>query len=246
MHTAVIIDDEAKGRLALREKLIAYCPDVELLAEAANGKEGIAAIEKYQPQIIFLDIEMPGMSGFDMLGRLPDKNFHVIFTTAYDQYAIKAIKFAAFDYLLKPIDIEELKGAIIKINKLEQNQTKQQLALLHENLLHPKKKLNKLAIPTLEGLLFYNIEDIIFLEANSNYTNIFFNNGQKLIASKTLKDFEELLPVEFFFRPHHSYIINLNCIKKYIKGDGGQIEMQNGTHIEVSRRKKEEFLNLLK
>lgn len=246
MYTAIIIDDEAKGRLALKEKLNRYCPDIELLAEASNGKEGIAAIEQYHPKVIFLDIEMPGMSGFDMLTQLPDKNFHIIFTTAYNQYAIKAIKYAAFDYLLKPIDIEELKEAVIKINAQEKNQTDQQLGSLQENLLHPKKKLNKLAIPTLEGLLFYNIEDIIFLEANSNYTNIFFNNGQKVLASKTLKDFEELLPVEIFFRPHHSYIINLNCIKKYIKGDGGQIEMQNGVYIEVSRRKKEEFLNLIR
>ncbi len=246
MYTAIIIDDEAKGRLALKEKLIRYCPDVKLLAEASNGNEGIAAIEHHHPQIIFLDIEMPGMSGFDMLGQLPDKNFHIIFTTAYNQYAIKAIKYAAFDYLLKPIDIEELIGAITKIKDLEVNQTKQQLASLSENLLHPRKKLNKLAIPTLEGLLFYNINDIVYLEANSNYSNIFFTNGQKIIASKTLKDFEELLPDDVFFRPHHSYIINLNCIKKYIKGDGGQIEMQNGAYIEVSRRKKEEFLGLLR
>jgi two-component system, LytTR family, response regulator len=246
MHTAIIIDDEAKGRMALREKISSYCPEIQLLAEAANGKEGIDAIEKYHPRIVFLDIEMPGMSGFDMLNRLSAKNFHIIFTTAYNQYAIKAIKYAAFDYLLKPIDIEELKEAIGKIILMESDQTPQQLDLLRENLSHPKRKLNKLAIPTLDGLLFYNIEDIHFLEANSNYTNIIFNNGSKSLASKTLKDFEELLPADIFFRPHHSYIINLNFIKRYIKGDGGQIEMQNGTYIEVSRRKKEEFLQLMR
>ncbi len=245
MYTAVIIDDEAKGRLALKEKLRAYCSNVQLVAEAANGKEGIVAIEKHHPQVIFLDIEMPGMNGFEMLNNLPDKNFHIIFTTAYDQYAIKAIKYAAFDYLLKPIDIEELKLAIAKISLQPANQTKTQIDLLQQNITHPKKMLNKLAIPSLEGLLFYDINDIVYLEANSNYTHIHFISSPKVLASKTLKDFEELLPDSTFFRPHHSYIINLNFIKRYIKGDGGQIELQNGIYVDVSRRKKEEFLKAI-
>ncbi|MES2777837.1 MAG: LytTR family DNA-binding domain-containing protein [Bacteroidota bacterium] len=245
MHTAIIIDDEAKGRTALREKLKTYCPNINLVAEAADGYEGIAIIEKYHPQIIFLDIEMPGMNGFEMLNSLPDKNFNIIFTTAYDQYAIKAIKYAAFDYLLKPVDIEELKQTIAKIDLQPKNQTKKQADLLQQNISHPKKLLNKIAIPTLEGLLFYDINDIIYLEANSNYTSIHFTNKTKLLASKTLKDFEELLPDDMFFRPHHSNIINLNYIKRYIKGDGGQIELQNGVYVDVSRRKKEEFLKAI-
>lgn len=245
MITAIIIDDEAKGRLALREKLSAYCPLVQLLAEASNGQEALLLIQHHKPQLIFLDIEMPRMNGFEMLNVLPEKNFHVIFTTAYDQYAIKAIKYAAFDYLLKPIDIEELKTAVEKINLKENHQTKNQIELLQQNMQHPKKQLNKLAIPTLEGLLFYDINDIIHLEANSNYTNIYLINKTKITASKTLKEFEELLPEDIFFRSHHSYLINLNYIKRYIKGDGGQIELQNGTYVEVSRRKKEEFLKAL-
>ncbi|MFM9911603.1 MAG: LytR/AlgR family response regulator transcription factor, partial [Chitinophagaceae bacterium] len=196
-------------------------------------------------QLIFLDIEMPQMNGFEMLNKLTDKNFHIIFTTAYDQYAIKAIKYAAFDYLLKPVDIEELKSAVDKINKIENNQTKKQVELLQQNMQHPKKLLNKLAIPTLEGLLFYEINDIIHLEANSNYTNIYLTNKAKITASKTLKEFEELLPNDIFFRTHHSHVINLNYIKRYIKGDGGQIELQNGTYIDVSRRKKDEFLKVI-
>ena len=180
-----------------------------------------------------------------MLNELKEKNFHIIFTTAYDQYAIKAIKYAAFDYLLKPIDIEELKTAVEKINLLPAHQTKKQADLLKENSSHPKKLLNKLAIPTLYGLLFFDINDIIYLEAHSNYTNIYFNNKTKIVSSKTLKDYEEILPENIFFRPHHSFIINLNCIKRYIKGDGGQIELQNGTYVDVSRRKKEEFLKAI-
>ncbi len=245
MITALIIDDEAKGRLALREKLLAYCPQIKVLAEATNGQEALLLIQHHKPQLIFLDIEMPRMNGFEMLNALPEKNFHIIFTTAYDQYAIKAIKYAAFDYLLKPIDIEELKTAIEKIDTTQNNQTKKQVELLRQNMQHPKKQLNKLAIPTLEGLLFFDINDIVHLEANSNYTNIYLSNKTKITASKTLKDFEELLPEDIFFRTHHSHLINLNYIKRYIKGDGGQIELQNGTYVDVARRKKEEFLKAI-
>ena len=188
---------------------------------------------------------MPRMNGFEMLNELKEKNFHVIFTTAYDQYAIKAIKYAAFDYLLKPVDIEELKSAVAKIDTTEIGQTKKQADLLQQNLQHPKKLLHKLAIPTLEGLFFYNINDIIRLEANSNYTYIWFSNNTKILASKTLKEFEELLPEDIFFRTHHSHLINLNFIKRYIKGDGGQIELQNGSFVDVSRRKKDEFLKAI-
>lgn len=242
---AIIIDDEAKGRLALKEKIKTYCPELEIVAEATNGKEGILAIEKHHPQIIFLDIEMPVMNGFEMLNNLPDKNFHIIFTTAYDQYAIKAIKYAAFDYLLKPVDIEELVNAVAKIDNKQKNQTKNQIELLQQNIEHPKKHLHKLAIPTVEGLLFYDINDVVHLEANSNYTNIFFSNKTKILASKTLKEFEELLPGDIFFRTHHSHLINLNYIKRYIKGDGGQIELQNGDYVDVARRKKDEFLKAI-
>lgn len=245
MITAIIIDDEAKGRLALREKLSAYCPQIKVLAEAVNGAEALMVIHEHQPQLIFLDIEMPEMNGFEMLNELAEKNFHIIFTTAYDQYAIKAIKYAAFDYLLKPIDIEELKAAIEKIDARENNQTKKQVELLQQNMQHPKKQLNKLAIPTLEGLLFFDINDIIHLEANSNYTNIYLTSKTKITASKTLKEFEEMLPEDIFFRTHHSHLINLSYIKRYIKGDGGQIELQNGTYVDVSRRKKEEFLKAI-
>ncbi|MFT3980117.1 MAG: LytTR family DNA-binding domain-containing protein [Ferruginibacter sp.] len=246
MITAIIIDDEAKGRLALKEKLKSYCPDVELLAEASGGEQGMAAIETFKPQVVFLDIEMPGMSGFEMLQQLPTHDFHLIFTTAYDQYAIKAIKYAAFDYLLKPIDISELQQAVKKISSARVTQLQKQLELLKDNTGQVKKPFHKIAIPTLEGLLFYNIDDIICLEANSNYSNLHFSNRQKIVASKTLKEFEEMLPADIFFRPHHSWLINLSFVKRYIRGDGGQVEMQNGMYIEVSRRKKEAFLQLMR
>ena len=243
MLTAIIIDDELKGRIALKQKLHDYCAEIHLAGEAENGMEGMKLIEKIQPDIVFLDIEMPRMDGFEMLHRLPEKNFHLIFTTAYDQYAIKAIKYAAFDYLLKPIDIEELKLAVSKIYSQQQIHTGKKLELLDQNLY--KNNFNKIAVSTLEGLLFFNISDIIQLEANSNYTSIYFTNRPKLIASKTLKDFEELLPPDIFFRTHHSHLINLNFIKRYIKGDGGQIELQNGNYVDVARRKKDAFLKAI-
>lgn len=244
MLKAIIIDDESKGRMALAQKLTDYCKEVLIVGEAENGEAGIKLIEKTKPDIVFLDIEMPRMDGFEMLHRLPQKNFHLIFTTAYDQYAIKAIKYAAFDYLLKPVDIEELKLAISKISMYQHAHTEKKLELLDQNL-SGKNAFNKIAISTLDGLLFFEIKDIVHLEANSNYTTLYFVSGSKLVASKTLKDFEELLPADIFFRVHHSHLINLNYIKRYIKGDGGQIELQNGNYVDVSRRKKEEFLKTI-
>lgn len=242
MISAIIIDDESKGRLALREKLAAYCPQVEVLAEASNGQDALLLIRHHSPNLIFLDIEMPRMNGFEMLNEIAEKHFHIIFTTAYDQYAIKAIRYAAFDYLLKPIDIEELKTAISNINTREDDQVKKQVDLLHQHIQQPRRLLSKLAIPTQDGLMFYDINDIVHLEANSNYTNLYFSNKTKIIASKTLKEFEELLPDDIFFRTHNSFIINLNFIKRYIRGDGGQIELQTGAIVDLSRRKKEDFL----
>ena len=245
MLTAIIIDDELKGRIALKQKLQDYCPEIKLTGEAANGMEGLTLIEKNNPDIVFLDIEMPLMNGFEMLHKLKNKNFHLIFTTAYDQYAIKAIKYSAFDYLLKPVDIEELRSVVERAGQqLPQAQTQQKLEALEQNL-HPRTPFNKIAISTMEGLLFFNIADIIHLEAESNYTTIFFTNHPKLTASRTLKDFEELLPADIFFRTHNSHLINLTYIKKYIRGDGGQIELVNGTIVEVSRRKKDEFFKIM-
>jgi two-component system LytT family response regulator len=240
MLTAIIIDDERKGRLALREKLHDYCPEINLLGEAADGKEGLHLILEQKPDIVFLDIEMPSMNGFEMLHLLPRKDFHLIFTTAYNQYAIKAIRYAAFDYLLKPVDIDELRSAIARVGEL-QGHTEEKLQVLQQNL-DTRPLLGKIAIPTVDGLLFFDINDIVYLEAKSNYTAIHFINHPSLLASRTLKDFEELLPADMFFRTHHSFIINLRYIKRYIRGEGGQIELENGAYVAVARRKKDELL----
>jgi two-component system LytT family response regulator len=245
MITTIIIDDEPKGRLALRQKLSGYCSNVQVVAEAANGKEALALIQKHQPQLIFLDIEMPVMNGFEMLNAIREKNFHIIFTTAYDQYAIKAIKYAAFDYLLKPIDIEELRLAISKIETVVNINLGKQVNLMLQNFKQPKRNFTKVAIPTLEGLFFFDINTIIYMEANSNYTTFYFTNNPKVTASRTLKELEDFLPGDIFFRLHHSFIININYIRRFIKSDGAQVEMTNGALLEISRRKRDEFLKLL-
>ena len=245
MITTIIIDDEPKGRLALRQKLSIYCSNVQVMAEAANGKEALVLIQKHQPQLIFLDIEMPVMNGFEMLNAISEKNFQIIFTTAYDQYAIKAIRYAAFDYLLKPVDIEELITAVGKISgSTSVTEQEKKVETLNHNLV-VSKELNKIAIPTSEGLLFFEMGNIIRLEAHSNYTYIFFKNRSKLLSAKTLKDFDELLPPKIFFRTHHSHVVNLGCIKKYSKGNGGKIELLDGTLIDLSRRKRDAFIKIL-
>lgn len=245
MLKTIIIDDELKGRIALRQKIADYCPGVEVVGEAASGEEGLEAIRRLEPQLVFLDIEMPGMDGFEMLRAIEQKNFHLIFTTAYDQYALKAFRFAACDYLLKPVDIEELRQSVSRVLQQAQIQTQQKIQTLEENL-RGGTVLSKIAVPTGNGLFFYNLSDIVYLEAQSNYTEIHFLTEPKLLASRTLKEFEELLPADSFFRAHHSYIINLNYIKRYIRGDGGQIEMQNGKFIDLARRKKDLFLSLIR
>lgn len=244
MKTAIIIDDEIRGRIALSEKIKSYCSDIRILAEAANGPDGFLAIEKHKPDIVFLDIEMPGMSGFDLLNKFPIKDFHVVFTTAYDQYAIKAIKYAAFDYLLKPIDVEELKETVAKLSNLNHHLINKQHQLLDFNIKNSSVLMSKLAIPTNNGLNFYDMKEIILLVADSNYTILHFHSSPKILTSKTLKEFEDLLPSDIFFRSHNSFIVNLNYVKKYIRGDGGQIEMSNGIFAAVSRRNKDEFLRL--
>jgi two-component system, LytTR family, response regulator len=244
MLTAFIVDDEAKGRLALREKLTTYCSEVSIVGEAVDGPAAIQGILQLQPQLIFLDIEMPQMNGFEMLNALPEKNFHIIFTTAYDQYAIQAIRYAAFDYLLKPVDIEELQLAIAKLTQKQSIETKRQVEVLQQNIRQPIRQWTKLAIPTLDGVVFYDIQKIVHLEASSNYTNIFLDDQTKITASKTLKEFEEMLPMDLFFRTHHSHMINLSYVKRYIKGDGGQIELTTGKYVDLARRKKDDFFRI--
>jgi len=246
MLTAIIIDDETNSRNALRQKITKHCNNVMIIADCENGEEGIEKIETQKPDIIFLDIEMPRMNGFTMLQQIKNKNFEVIFITAYDHYAIKAIKFSALDYLLKPVEVEDLKAAVEKVTqKRKQMDGNKRVELLVQNFLEEKTAHQRIAISSMEGLQFVTTNDIIYLEANSNYTSFYLADNRKITATKTLKDFEEILPASMFIRIHHSYLINKNGIEKYIKGEGGQVVMKNGVTLDVARRKKEEFMKAI-
>jgi two-component system LytT family response regulator len=244
--TAILIDDESSSRNSLRQKLVTHCPNITIVAECESGEDGIKAIQSHNPNIVFLDVEMPRMNGFVMLQQLEQRSFELIFTTAYDHYAISAIRFSALDYLVKPIEIKTLKEAVDRAReKIQTDLPNQRIETLLHNLIDEKNVHNRIAIPSLEGLQFIEITDIIYLEAESNYSFIYLQNATRITVSKTLKDFEELLPSHTFVRIHHSYIINKNHVRKYLKGEGGQVLMSNGKLLDVARRKKEDFMKAI-
>ena len=246
MLKAILVDDEASSISSLNEKINRHCPQVEIIATCDNARTAINAIESLKPDIVFLDIEMPVMNGFLMLQHLHFKNFELVFTTAYDHYAIKAIRFSALDYLVKPIEIEELQQAIQRAEEKKQNATpNQRLELLLDNLGQKKHELQRIAVPTNTGLEFLKVENIIYLEASVNYTHIFLPDGRKYTVSRTLKDFEEMLSPDTFLRIHHSHIINKNFAEKYIRGEGGQVVLSNGSVLDIAKRKKAEFLKAI-
>jgi two-component system LytT family response regulator len=246
MIKAVLIDDELSSLSSLKEKLSAHCPQVNIVALCDNAAKGIEAIESLQPDIVFLDIEMPVMNGFVMLKQLSYKNFELIFTTAYDHYAITAIRYSALDYLIKPIEIQDLKESVRKaIEKRIRSFPNPQIELLIEQAISKKDSFSRIAIPTSEGLQLLKVDDIIYLEASINYTHIYTSSKNKFIVSHTLKDFEEILSPLIFIRIHNSYIINKNYAEKYIRGEGGQVVLSNGVTLDVSKRKKSEFLKAI-
>jgi len=246
MLKAILIDDDESNLSALKEKINGYCPQVQIAATCDSAARGIEAIDNLHPDIVFLDIEMPVMNGFIMLQQLTYKNFELIFTTAYDNYAIKAIRYSALDYLVKPIEIDDLTAAVSKAEeKRNHSYPNPQIELLVEQLMNKKNSFSRIAIPTTEGLQFIKIEDIIYLEGRINYTHIHCTGEKKYVVSRTLKDFEDMLPHDIFLRIHNSYIINKHFAEKYIRGDGGQVVLSNGITLDVARRKKSEFLKAI-
>ncbi|HEU4607346.1 MAG TPA: LytTR family DNA-binding domain-containing protein [Chitinophagaceae bacterium] len=244
MLRAVLIDDDQSNLSALSEKLAKHCPQVKVICRCDNAAEGIAVIEREKPSLVFLDIEMPVMNGFVLLQQLEYRSFGLIFVTAYDHYAIKAIKYSALDYLVKPVEIDDLKAAIAKAEANSENRNAQlQLELLLEHL--NKKQPKRITIPTSDGLHFINLDNIIYLEASNNYTQIYLATNQKYLVSRTLKEFEEMLPSDPFVRIHHSTIVNKQYVEKYIRGDGGQVVMRHGRVLDVSKRRKTEFLQAI-
>jgi two-component system LytT family response regulator len=222
-----------------------YCPGLKVEAVCQSGAEALDVLQKLNPQLVFLDIEMPHMNGFEFLEKIKHVNFGLIFTTSYDQYAIKAIRFSALDYLLKPIDREELIQAVSRATSHFQSPAGFQLELLLQKYNSPKYPVKRIALPTMSGLEMVEIDSIISCSSDSNYTNFLLKNNKKITASRTMKDVEELLTDYSFLRVHHSFMVNLNEIHKYIKGEGGYLVMSDGTHIDVSRNRKEKLLQKL-
>lgn len=245
MLKCIIVDDEAKSRESLNILLTDFCENAAVLALCQNVDEGIQAISVYQPDLVFLDIQMQRETGFDLLTRVPKIDFEVIFTTAHSEFAIKAFQFSAVDYLLKPIDIGELQRAINKVEKKANLSISLRLEQLVQNLRSPQNQITKIALPSTDGLIFVKIAEIIYCEASSNYTKLFLNNGREYIVSRTLREYDELLSDYNFYRVHNSFLINLNEIKKYVRGDGGYVIMSNEATVDVSKRKKEGFLKKL-
>jgi two-component system LytT family response regulator len=242
MIRSIIVDDEQKSRESLKIILEDFCENVTICALCQNVSEGIQAIKEHQPDVVFLDIQMQRETGFDLLTQLNSIDFEVIFTTAHSEYAIKAFKFSAIDYLLKPIDIDDLQKALAKVEHKQNQNISGRLEHLIQNLRTNTPENYKLALPTTEGLVFVQLNSILYCEASSNYT-IIYTPKNKYIVSRTLKQYEDLLGEHNFFRIHNSYLINLNAVKKYIRGEGGSVVLENDITLDVSKRKKEAFLS---
>ncbi len=243
--TALIVDDDEFCCFQMQDLLSRYCKGIEVLDTCTSAAEALVKIQQLKPQLVFLDVEMPGMNGFEMVRKLPAVNFEIIFTTAHEHYAIRAIRFSALDYLVKPVDAVALQEAVSRMkDKLDQDEPAAQKPLEIVGI-PSEKKFNNLAVPTMEGLLFIGLQDIIRCESDDKYTKIFLADKKMIMASRTLGDFEELLTPHGFFRIHKSYLINLSHLKKYLRGEGGQVIMADGSTLDVSRRKKDELMELV-
>ncbi|MDC6361705.1 MULTISPECIES: LytR/AlgR family response regulator transcription factor [Flavobacteriaceae] len=243
----VIIEDEKHSRETLKSMLEEFCKDVKVIATASSVSEGVKVLSIYSPDVVFLDIELQSGLGFDVLTQIKDPTFEVIFTTAFEKYAIKAIKFSSLDYLLKPIDLSELQDAVEKArNRMDTNVYRQQIDTLMQSLAKENHKQEKICLATTAGMEFIAIEDIVICKADGSYTSFVLKNKNTLMVSKHLKEYENLLGDYQFMRVHNSYVINLNEVKKYVKSDGGYIIMSNDMHVSISPRKKDELMEAMK
>lgn len=245
MINVVLIDDESDAIDNLELLIKEFCPELQIVGKANNVLQGIKEINTKKPDLIFLDIDMPHGTGFDLLESMPERNFDVIFATAFNNYAIKAFRANAIDYILKPVDVDELLSAVEKvlINKKIKSNNDARI----ENLLQSRNnpKISKIAVTTAEAIIYLNTDEIIRVEADGSYATVFMVNKEKYLISKNVKDFEEMIDSEDFFRAHNSHLINLNHVKKVVKLDGGYIEMADHSQIPVSRRRKDDFTLLM-
>ncbi|MEO6231651.1 MAG: response regulator [Ferruginibacter sp.] len=245
MIRCILIDDEADSLEVMEMLLTTYCPQVKIEAVCNSAEKGIEAINQYKPDVVFLDIEMPNMNGFDMLEKFDELFFDVVFVTAYHQFAIKAFRFSALNYLLKPVDPDDLVKTIDRVEKKKAAPLKEQMELLMQHMRSAEKQtISRIALTTSDGLLFVSTADIIFCESDSNYTKVVLKEDKKILVSKPMKEIDETLSGPDFYRIHNSFLINLKHIKKYVRSDGGYVVMNNGSVVSISRTKKNEFVEL--
>jgi two-component system, LytTR family, response regulator len=249
MIRAVIIDDVEKARVALKSDLKHYCPEIAVMGEADGVESGMKLIKKTDPVVVFLDISMSDGSGFDLiekLGKEGNINFQVIFTTAHNEYAIKAFKFSAIDYLLKPVDPEDLTQAVKKLKKAgPQDFMKENLTVLMESMKGMQTASKRIALNSIDKVQVVNVHDIIQCESQRNYTLFYLTNKRQILVTRTLKEFEDMLEGDGFLRVHHSHLLNLKHLKEYVKTDGGYAVMSDNSQVPVSVRKKEQLLRIL-
>jgi two-component system LytT family response regulator len=245
MIKCVIVDDERNALEMMEWLLKTYCPEVEIAAMCQSAAEGVAAIRQTAPDVVFLDIEMPRMNGFDMLEHLEKPTFEVVFCTAYDQFAIKAFKYSALNYLLKPVDPEDLKSTVQRIAERRSLPTREQFELLLQHIHQPGRATpQRIALTTGDGMIFVPTSEIIYCEAESNYTKVVLTGGKRVVVSKVLKDIDEAIGGPDFCRVHSSFLININRINKYVRGDGGYLIMEDDTMVSISRNRRQEFMEL--
>jgi len=242
MINCIIIDDEAKNIKLLQHMLEMHCPAVKVVATDTEAKNGLLLIEELQPQLIFLDVEMPHINGFDLLKKLEPVNFETIFVTAYSHYAVEAFEHNATGYITKPINTEKLIAAVHTATRRieEKNINRNLFSFLEQN--NKQATPDKIPLSTSNGLVFVKLADILYCESSGNYTNFYLGDGKKIMVSRQLGEYEKLLPETSFTRIHDKYIINLSFIKEYIKGSGGDVVLENGKELPVASRRKEEFL----
>jgi two-component system LytT family response regulator len=244
MLRTIIIDDEAHMRQTMEKLVKQSCPNVKLVAQADGVKTGIEAIHKYHPDLVLLDIKMNDGTGFDLLKQLQPVDFKVIFVTAYDQFAIKAFRFSAIDYLLKPVDPDDLSEAVCKAEKLMQQDFSTQLNALEENMQPGEKTNRKIILRTFDNIHLVKVQDINFCESEGSYTAVHLLNGKKILVSNLLKEYDELLRDSGFYRVHKSYLINMRHINRFEKGDGGNVVLENESKVPVASRKRDELMEM--
>jgi len=247
MINAFIIEDELRGLENLKNLLGQYCPNVQVIGEAQTLESGLNQLSNpaIKPDVAFLDINLPDGLIFSMLSSLKKIDFDIIFITAFENFAIKACEYSAIGYVMKPIDPDQLVEAVSRIRKGDDNKTAERMELFDTMYRNPNA-FEKLSISALDGIYFVNLKDIVRLEADDNYTHLFLKDGQRLTASKTIKSYDDLLQTVNFFRVHKRHVINLNYMRKFVKGDGGYIVMDDDKQIEVSRRRRAAFLEQIR